>query len=352
MPSPKNKDFYKLIEKARSQKEQNLPFVVYQKPNDITVKCLLPSTTGIVYTSNFTESGFIFSPFESSNKTILFSNENSKEVLYVNDKTKPQQNLKLIKDGRETHLQLVNKAVREIDDGKLKKVVISRKITTKTQKEVFNLFEQLLNIYPNAFKYLWFHPKVGMWLGATPETLLKMTENVLSITSLAGTLPVIADKLPNWSAKEVEEQQLVTDYILEVLSNGITNIKVTKVSSIKAGELWHLKSMIIGNLIDGVSLAEIIKKIHPTPAVCGTPKEAAMEFLIKNEGYSREFYTGFLGELNIDSNETHLYVNLRCMKLNGKMATIFIGGGITKESIAENEWNETQYKSKTMLSLL
>ncbi|WP_350288720.1 isochorismate synthase [uncultured Croceitalea sp.] len=353
MPFPKNREFYKLIEKARFQNEDCKPFVIYQKPNTAKVNGIFPKTSNLIYTSNFSESGFVFSPFNTSDKTILFSNENRIEASYAGDDTKIRVSSDSIKIGREPYLELINKAIKRIGDRELKKVVVSRKITTQTQKNAFELFEQLLNVYPNAFKYLWFHPKVGMWLGATPETLLKVNKNSLTTTSLAGTLPAIDDDPPNWSTKEVEEQQLVTDYILTALSDTLINIEATVASSIKAGNLWHLKSIIRGDLNPETSLDEIIKVLQPTPAVCGVPKMAAKEFLIKNEGYDREFYTGFLGELNFDASRTaHLYVNLRCMKLNGENATIFIGGGITKESNAESEWNETQYKSKTMLSLL
>ena len=83
------------------------------------------------------------------------------------------------------------------------------------------------------------------------------------------------------------------------------------------------------------------------------PKEISKEFILSNEGYDREFYTGFLGELNLTNTErTHLFVNLRCMKLTDNKATIYVGGGITKDSTAEREWDETQHKSKTMLNLL
>lgn len=353
MPFPKNREFTKLLERARFQKENDLPFVIYQKPNGTTVNGIFPKTSDLIYTSNFLESGFVFSPFNAWDKTIFFSNEHFSEASYVSKNAKIEMSSYSIKSGRQPHLELITKAIKRIRDSELKKVVVSRKITTQTQKNEFELFEQLLNVYPNAFKYLWFHPKVGMWLGATPETLLKVNKNSLTTTSLAGTLPVVANETPKWRTKEVEEQQMVTDYILTALSNKLTNIKVTTASSIRAGKVWHLKSIVKGDLDLETSLGEIIKVLHPTPAVCGVPKSLAKEFLINNEDYDREFYTGFLGELNFDATmTTHLCVNLRCMKLKGKNATIFIGGGITKESIAESEWNETQYKSKTMLSLL
>ena len=100
----------------------------------------------------------------------------------------------------------------------------------------------------------------------------------------------------------------------------------------------------MGNLID---------KLHPTPAVCGLPKETAKQFILKNEGYDREFYTGFLGELNIDfrtfkKDNSDLFVNLRCMEVEKNTATIYVGCGITKDSIPEMEYIETVNKSMTI----
>ena len=98
------------------------------------------------------------------------------------------------------------------------------------------------------------------------------------------------------------------------------------------------------------SLKDLIRKLHPTPAVCGLPRDKAKEFIIKNENYNREFYTGFLGE--ITNTDSSLFVNLRCMKLEENIANIYVGGGITKDSNSKQEWLETVSKTQTMKSVL
>jgi isochorismate synthase len=353
LPYPENKAFKELISKVRFQKDKSLPFVIYQNPNERKVKAIFSSNSDLIYTEDFLESGFIFAPYDLSKKAVLFSSKNMKEVIYEIKEGKNSKAPELIENEKESYLQLVNKAIDGIKQSELKKVVVSRKTKRETEQDEFELFELLLNNHPSAFKYLWYHPKVAMWLGATPETLLKVNKNSLTTTSLAGTLPIIDSQPPKWGTKEVEEQQMVTDYILNVLSDKLINLKITNVKSVKAGKVWHLKSVIEGSLKKGIFLNNILKALHPTPAVCGLPKDAAQEFIMNNENYDREFYTGFLGELNIGTNRnTHLCVNLRCLKLEDNIASVFIGGGITEESIAESEWNETQHKSKTMLSLL
>jgi isochorismate synthase len=87
------------------------------------------------------------------------------------------------------------------------------------------------------------------------------------------------------------------------------------------------------------------------------PKAVAKDFILKNEGYNRAYYTGFLGELNFDSFnkksiKSDLYVNLRCMQLKNNQAHIYIGCGITKQSTPQKEWEESVNKSMTMKRVL
>jgi isochorismate synthase len=127
--------------------------------------------------------------------------------------------------------------------------------------------------------------------------------------------------------------------------------------SIKAGNLWHIKTDITATVKSKKAKGEIIKTLHPTSAVCGLPKESAKAFILKNENYDREYYSGFLGELNIDfvtfrTEQTDLFVNLRCMKIVGDTAQLFIGCGITKDSVPADEFTETGNKSITMKKVL
>ena len=352
MHSQKNSTFKELIKQARSHKANNLPFVLYQLPNQPLVKGLFQNNTALNYTSNFLESGFVFSPFDGD-KSILLAPDVIKEADFEREALDLNKSLATIKEDKATHIKLVEKAITTIKAKVLKKVVVSRKIEVATKKDEFKIFKDLLNTYPNAFKYLWYHPKIGMWIGATPETLLKVEGNTFTTTSLAGTLPVLEGQSPQWTKKEIEEQQLVTDYIITNLKEKVNDINATPATSVKAGKLWHLKSVITGSYTKEFNLGKILKILHPTPAVCGIPKEMSKEFILSNETYDREFYTGFLGELNYKKdNATNLFVNLRCLKLENLNATVFVGGGITAGSNAESEWKETQAKSRTMLNLL
>ena len=203
--------------------------------------------------------------------------------------------------------------------------------------------------------YAWFHPKVGLWLGATPETFVKVIGSNFKTMSLAGTQPFEVDKDPIWTQKEFEEQQLVTDFIEKELGELSSTLTIENRKTVRAGNLWHLQTEINGVLKEEKNLKSLIQKLHPTPAVCGLPRNEAKAFILENENYYREFYTGFLGEINLkneDDKTSSLYVNLRCMKIENNTASIFVGGGITKDSNPQQEFLETVAKSNTMKNIL
>jgi len=210
----------------------------------------------------------------------------------------------------------------------------------------------LLVTYPSAFKYVMYHPEIGFWMGATPEQLVKVEDGVLSTVSLAGTQLNREGANIIWNEKEKQEQQIVTDYIVSNLKPFSNQIVVDEPQTFKAGGLVHIKSDIRAQ-IDLDNLDKIIEALHPTPAVCGFPKVAALQFIVENEGYDRSFYAGFLGEWQKDyktfkENQFDLYVNLRCLSYKNQELNVYVGCGITKGSVPEKEYIETANKAMTM----
>ncbi len=362
-----------IIDKAKKHFANKLPFVLYRKPNSTIVNAGFQSTSTVFNVHTFDEKGFVFAPFNSDSPVILLKFEEFLQQPYdsINiDSKKEKGNSSSIKE-KDTHIELVKKAISKIEDKKIEKVVVSRKIELSCTKDPFLLFTSLIQKYSSAFCYLWYHPKVGMWLGATPEILLKLENKRLTTMSLAGTKPYIKDKDVVWGTKEIEEQNLVTQYITKQLEDKVDKLLYSKVESIRAGNLWHLRTKLTAE-IKNESLKSILQILHPTPAVCGMPKKETRFFILKEEDYNREYYTGYLGELNFKQENlrttrrkntennvyrsiktiSELYVNLRCMQLKNEKAFIYVGGGITKDSDPEKEWKETVNKSKTMLSIL
>ncbi|MDT0607358.1 chorismate-binding protein [Croceitalea rosinachiae] len=353
MHSPKRIELAEIFQKVEGQRAANLPFAIYSFPNSQEIFTVFQNDDVEHYALDFQESGFLFAPFDSEQNSILLKPDSFFVSEYIVQDQIFFKEINPSNRGKEEHINLINKSINEIKAGNLEKVVLSRMINVETNSSFLAMLKLALQLYTNAFCYVWYHPKVGMWLGASPEQLLSVNKGVLRTTSLAGTLPVVDDEKAQWTKKELDEQQMVTTFLLEELKEILNDIEVSKVESIKAGSLWHLKTNITATLTKKNDLKELIYKMHPSPAVCGLPKKRAKKFIRAHEGYARSFYTGFLGELNLgQSANTSLFVNLRCMSLNQNQATIFVGGGITKDSNPENEWEETENKTRTMLSLL
>jgi isochorismate synthase len=361
------------LEKLEVQLAKQLPFVLYRKPDEKNVHAILQGNDALHFVADYSESGFVFAPFDGKRPAVLMPldekisiDQPSKPRATPIPKTKPYEQ----DSHRAAHIALVNKAKSVIDGGGLDKLVISRALKLPNATPPLQLFLSLIDRYASAFCYLWFHPKIGMWLGATPEILLQLQNDRFTTMSLAGTQIAPRPEKPDWGRKELEEQAMVTEYIKRVLADQVTDLKVFGLESVLAGNLWHLRTKITGRL--NKDLKELIQAMHPTPAVCGLPMEEAKKFILQNEGYDRAYYTGYLGELNMVHEKwrapngkniensayrslqpmTALYVNLRCMQLTSNEAIIYVGGGITKDSNPEKEWEETVNKSLTMIKIL
>jgi isochorismate synthase len=346
--------------KIKLHKEQNLPFVLYSKPNSTKIIGLLQQDNVLHTVSDFTEKGFVFASFDA--KQLILIPENESEIItseQVNVAVNPIEIHDLVFDAaaKNQFEDLVAKGIRAIEKDEFKKVVLSRSESIDlTEFDFVTAFQQLIQLYPTTFCYCFYYPKIGFWMGATPEQLLKANGNVFETTALAGTQKANSEASILWQQKEKEEQQYVTDFIVKRLREVAQSVKVTVPYSIKAGSIWHIKTDISGVLNENSTLEKVIGTLHPTPAVCGLPKKKAMAFIIENENYDRTFYTGFLGELNSSlasiNISSDLFVNLRSMQIKDNKAILYMGCGITKDSIPEKEWEESVNKSMTMKRVL
>lgn len=351
----------KIIEaKVQNQLAQQLPFVLYCKPNSEEIIGLFQQNDTVYKVEDYTEKGFVFASFDG-NQTYIIPENQSEIMRFVWDKKEfsfPEKEVLVADESEKKEFEnLVAKGIQGIKNQEFKKVVLSRKETVDlVDFDLETTFEKLVQLYPTTFVYCFFHPKLGTWLGATPEQLLKANDSVFETIALAGTQKANDSSAVIWKQKEKEEQQFVTDYIVNKLKNVASDVLVSEPYSIQAGSIWHIKTDISGVLNLGSSLQQVVSLLHPTPAVCGLPKEDSKAFILENEKYDRTFYTGFLGELNSSlTNETQssdLFVNLRCMQIVENKALLYMGCGITKDSIPEKEWEESSNKSVTMKKVL
>lgn len=348
--------------KVKQQEKQNLPFVIYSKPNKNILEGYFQKDDHLYFAENFNQSGFVFAPFDG-NQIVLIPKKKShkwKAILTSSDENISKESIDNTIDlnAKQHFKALVQKGIDAINNGDFSKVVVSRQeIIDLNDFDITSIFEKLVFAYPTACTYCWFHPKIGLWMGATPERLLKSKNATFLTTALAGTQVYKKAKEPTWENKEIEEQRFVTSYIVDNLKGIASEVTISSPYTVKAGNLLHIKTDIEGKINKNSTLKEVVDALHPTPAVCGLPEMIAKKFIIENENYDRTYYSGFLGELNQKSRnkkklKSDLYVNLRCMQIKEKQAIIYMGCGITKDSNPEKEWEESVNKSMTMKKIL
>jgi isochorismate synthase len=339
-----------LLEKADFYFQNQLPFVLYAKPNEDILQGIFQkdptlhtfeSQIGFVFASFYKEKNVVFPLSDSEFLEEKIDIDVFDDLLQIENESNEQL---------QNHFEsLVKKGISEIEKGTFTKIVLSRKIELSQSINSLKSYQNILKKYPTAFRYLWFHPKVGLWMGATPEQLVKIKNHTFETVSLAGTQVVSENVI--WQEKEVEEHQLVTDYIKNSTENLVENIQISKAYTHKAGNLVHLKSDISGKLKSNFCEKDIINALHPTSAVCGMPLDVARNFILENENYNRKYYSGFLGEYKMQE-QTNLFVNLRCLEVLNNAVNIYVGCGITKDSNPEMEFFETENKSMTMRDVL
>ena len=147
-----------------------------------------------------------------------------------------------------------------------------------------------------------------------------------------------------WDQKNRKEQAFVSQYIEERLKPLCQQINRLPIETLRTGNLYHLCTRFQFIPKEDTDLEKLTQTLHPTPAVCGLPKEEAMHFITENEGYNRRYYAGYVGPMNTDG-EAHLYVNIRCAELHteGK-ATLYAGSGLLSASTLESERKEIEQK--------
>ncbi|GAB5418164.1 MAG: chorismate-binding protein [Crocinitomicaceae bacterium] len=227
------------------------------------------------------------------------------------------------------------------------KAVLSRIKKVELQNGAPELFDDLCDAYPNAFVYEFSHSELGRWIGATPETLLIAENGKGKTMALAGTR--LSESEEPWSAKEFEEHEYVADFIEDSLvDDKVVNVNRSQRTDIISGPVKHLLTEFEFD-VDQADVWNLARKLHPTPAVSGWPIEMAMNLINKYEHHDRHFYTGIVGVIG---EKTNLYVNLRCARNDNDSMYLFLGGGFTKDSDIEAEWNETENKAATLINVL
>lgn len=283
--------------------------------------------------------GFIVSDFEGENVYGFYEGNTGEETGSIDQP---------IVIAKSAYCDLAFEFIHYLQDLNIGKAVLSRiKRIDFNEEDRLKLFTRLADKYPKAFCYTFDSPLLGKWIGATPETLIEMEEGRGRTMSLAGTKKA-SDTTP-WGEKEIHEQQLVTDFIHQELSDVCENVSVSGRQELIAGPVKHLVHYFQFETASSRQW-ELIKKLHPTPAVSGFPRPEALRCIDNFEPHDRNLYAGIIGWKS--ASETKLFVNLRSAQVVNRQIYLYLGGGLTQESVPEDEWEETENKSKTLLDLI
>ena len=340
----------------------SFPFAVYRLPGEDTVKVLIDRSEDLHVVENANaDRGFVFAPFASERVPSVLLRPGAVAEFPMSSlpvaENLPRQMEGVYRWGeedREHYVELVGRAKDALQQGTLEKVVVSRRVALPCSRvDAAGLFSALAVQYPEAFVYCFSHPRIGRWFGASPELLLLRRGKQLRSMALAGTLPYQGDRMYRWDRKNVEEQAIVSVFIKDALErSGAATVSVSTPGNQSAGPVVHLCSRIEAQATDELDMNTLLRNLAPTPALCGYPRREAMEFIRHYEGYPREFYGGYLGELNLAGEKSaELYVNIRCMQARKGELLLYAGGGILSDSDPVQEWDETERKLSAVAPL-
>lgn len=252
--------------------------------------------------------------------------------------------------------EIVADAVTGIQGGAFDKVVLARSVRATAQEDLdsFSVVRELRSVFPGAFIF-------GCWrgqdafVGASPERLARLDGRDVNVSSLAGTAPrgATLDEDSNLgrrllaNAKDLSEHSLVRDFVIDALSGICDDVTAPgKPTLLSLPHVHHLHTEIRARLRTGHSLFDVVERLHPTPAVGGVPRAAALEFIRAREDLDRGWYTGPIGWM--DANCGEFAVALRSAVLRGPEAILFAGCGIVADSDPEQELAESELKLKSV----
>lgn len=240
---------------------------------------------------------------------------------------------------------LVRSAIHAIQNGDFFKVVPARRQLHLSDTRLSELFTRLEQAFPMAFVYV-FRTADGVMIGASPETLITRQGSALHTEALGGTLTH-----GKYTGKELKEHEQIVEFIGSLLGRSGYSYEKSLTQPKVAGPVEHLCTGFKFETKGQERDLEIIEQLHPTPAVCGLPFDASYQFIEKNEGMDRRFYSGYIGQMS-GNGDFKLFVNLRCAEVYQGAYLLYAGAGVNELSDPDDEYQETENKMKTIAQWL
>ena len=256
----------------------------------------------------------------------------------------------------------VNGALSDINNQQYQKIVLAQKLVLKNNSSVkgIHYLDRLRERFSACYIFSFSDGSNRSFIGASPEMLLQVKNNVLMTEAIAGSSSrgkkAIEDARLGSSLlasdKNLREHNLVKESILKRLSLlGITGTADKNPRLLALANVQHLQTKISAFMDPSVHFLDVASELHPTPAVGGQPREQAVPRINELEGFERGLYAGLLGWFN-DQNEGKMIIGIRSAQFEDKMIKIYAGAGIVSGSQVEMEKEEILLKQSAMLSLL
>jgi menaquinone-specific isochorismate synthase len=253
-------------------------------------------------------------------------------------------------------LDAVAAAAGRIRDGELAKVVLARDVLVWSEEpfDVPVLLRRLAARFPGCYTF-----SCDGLVGATPELLVARSGDDVRSVVLAGTVARGADAAEDArladalmaSAKDLEEHRFAVESVTEPLRSTCPDLKVEGPLLLQLANVQHLSTHVHGRLEEPASALDLVGLLHPTAAVCGTPRADAFALIRELEGMDRGRYSGPVGW--VDSNgDGEWGIALRCGRFDGARGRLFAGNGIVAASEPEDELEETRVKLRAMMAAL
>ena len=250
--------------------------------------------------------------------------------------------LEIVDDGAAAYRDLVGRALDALREGGLEKVVTARRVRLRGAVDPVAL---LLALPPSrTTRFLFERPELT-FLGATPETLVRLSGGFAEADALAGSCSPGEGREAALlgSEKDLREHAHVVHHLVSRLGALGELLPLPPCEVLRLPNVWHLRTPVRARVRPEVTLLDLVASLHPTPAVLGVPAAAAAHFLSAHEGFSRGFYGAPVGYVDA-RGEGAFVVGIRSLALVGGEAHLFAGGGIVSGSDIESELRETDEK--------
>ena len=248
----------------------------------------------------------------------------------------------------------ISAAIKLINDGCIEKLVLGSKLIfqLKNKLNIIQILNKLRLSQANACRYLWKRNKENIIFGASPEKLFSLKEKVLQLEAIAGTEKIGFDMDTFLrSDKNLREHNFVINYLIENLKFlNIRNYKKEEIKVKEFGNIAHLCTLISAE-VNKICPFVLLEKLHPSPAVCGFPKEKALDYLDSLENFDRGNYASPFGWVDVEGNADFRVALRGARILNGEIEFI-AGSGLVKGSICEKEIDEIKLKLASLANLI